>query len=126
MMNDDNFHSPLIAKRKHSPFRIVFSHRTPVPGVPTFCKKSGMVALTFDEGPSDHSMFVQKSLKTAKAQVTYHIITRYLSNVAYATLMQQADEAGHVIGLRFPTNRNALSMNDDQLANTLLSGRIIM
>lgn len=74
--------------------------------------------MTFDEGPSAKTLQVLNSLKQAEAKATFHITTQYLNNVAVLTNAITAKEAGHVIGLRFPTDPSKLS--DEQFQQALI------
>lgn len=78
-----------------------------------------MIALTFDEGPSDYTLNVQKALAAANASVTFHVVTAYLNQVTYSALVKQSYKAGHIIGIRFPTTANLISMSDDVYVKTL-------
>lgn len=62
---------------------------------------AGQVAITFDEGPSEYTVGALNGLSATAAVATFHVITKYLNNVAIVTNLEAAYAAGHVIGLRY-------------------------
>ena len=91
-----------------------------VADVPDACLTKGQVAVTFDEGPASSTLNILNGLQQANIKATFHIVTKYLSNIAVSTNLRTAYERGHLIGLRFPTEKDPKSMTDVDIKQTLL------
>jgi peptidoglycan/xylan/chitin deacetylase (PgdA/CDA1 family) len=85
----------------------------------TFCYNPGQFAMTFDEGPSQYTKEVTAVLAANQVKATFHIVTKYLTNVAVLTNVQEAAKAGHVIGLRWPTDVNPIAISDETFLKVL-------
>ncbi|KAI3631295.1 hypothetical protein MIR68_010785 [Amoeboaphelidium protococcarum] len=88
---------------------------------PNYCTKAGLVSLTFDEGPSPLTPSVLQALAQVNISVTFHVVTKYLDNVASVTNIQTAYRNGHLIGLRFPTTMDPSAMSESAFQATLLT-----
>ena len=88
--------------------------------VPRACVNKGQIALTFDEGPSKVTASVLSALASQKIKATFHVVTKYFNNIVVSTNLKTAKENGHVVGLRFPTERDPNAMSDRELKETLI------
>lgn len=88
--------------------------------MPSSCASQGQVAVCFDEGPSQYTNNVLISLDASQTKATFHVITAYLNNVVYSTLLTQIVQAGHLLGMRYPTTLDPNTQSDDQIVQTLL------
>lgn len=84
------------------------------------CIDKGKIAVTFDEGPSSTTTNVLTGLTNAQIPATFHVVTKYFSNIVVSTNLKTAAENGHVIGLRFPTETDPTKLSDRELKEVLL------
>jgi len=76
---------------------------------------SGVVALSFDDGPSDHTMELLDILKNKGVKVTFHLTTQYLTDPNVQSTIQRIASDGHLVGLRTEPSWDLLSMSDEQI-----------
>ena len=60
-------------------------------------------------------------LNANKVKATFHVVTKYLNNVSVLSNLQEAEKAGHVIGLRFPTEIDPTKASDETIRKVLRS-----
>ena len=87
--------------------------------VNSFCYTPGQFALTFDEGPNPNTKDVLAALEQKKVKATFHIVTKYLNTVSVFTNLQETERAGHIIGLRFPTEVDPSKASDETIRKVL-------
>lgn len=81
----------------------------------TRCKNDGVVALTFDDGPSPITRDVVLSLRPFLdygLRATFHVSTEFLHDIKVNAFLKLAMDDGHLIGLRYTNN---LLMNPSRL-----------
>ena len=64
------------------------------------CQANGMLALTFDEGPSQYMEELLQILAKNKIKASFHIIAKYLTTNSFAKIVKAAYAQGHDVGLR--------------------------
>jgi peptidoglycan/xylan/chitin deacetylase (PgdA/CDA1 family) len=63
------------------------------------CQKEGMIAFTFDQGPSQYTGILLTHLAKAEVKATFHIVPDYLDNPVISANLRRAATEGHLIGL---------------------------
>lgn len=70
-----------------------------VVGLEKECRKEGMIAFTFDQGPSQYTGILLTSLAKAGVKATFHVLPDYLDNPVLSANLRRAATDGHLIGL---------------------------
>lgn len=65
----------------------------------TGCQQEGQFAFTFDQGPSQHTGLLLRTLEKYKVRTTFHVLTEYLSNPVILAYLRKACTEGHLIGM---------------------------
>lgn len=68
-------------------------------GVERECRREGMIAFTFDQGPSQYTGILLTSLAKAGVKATFHVLPDYLDNPVLSANLRRAATDGHLIGL---------------------------
>lgn len=85
------------------------------------CMNAGQAALTFDDGPtSPYTQAILQVLREEQVQATFHISTKWLSNVVSETIANQARVEGHIIGLRLQTEIPLENIKASELETILI------
>lgn len=63
------------------------------------CRKEGMIAYTFDQGPSQYTGILLTALAQAGVRATFHVTPDYLDNPVLSANLRRAALEGHLIGL---------------------------
>lgn len=63
------------------------------------CQKEGMIAFTYDQGPSQYTGILLTALAKAGVKATFHIVPDYLDNPVLSANLRRAATDGHLIGL---------------------------
>lgn len=79
------------------------------------CNASGVVALTFDDGPADYTGQLLNHLRDKNAKVTFHLTTQYLTDPNVQETIQRIAGDGHLVGLRTEPSWDLFQMSDDQI-----------
>lgn len=79
------------------------------------CVTSGVLAMSFDDGPSDNTGQLLQILSQKNAKATFHLTTQYLTDPNVQDMVQRIAAGGHLIGLRTEPSWNLFNMNDDQI-----------
>lgn len=79
------------------------------------CKTAGMIALTFDDGPSENTIELLDLLQSKGVRATFHLTTQHLTDPAVQDSLFEITSAGHLIGLRTETRWDLLKMSDKQI-----------
>ena len=72
------------------------------PRVHSECVAAGMIAFTFDQGPSAHTGVLLSALEAAGAHATFHVVPDYLENPVVSANLRRAAANGHLIGVFVP------------------------
>lgn len=87
----------------------------------TECTQNGLVALTFDEGPSKNIPSLLASLREGKAKATFHFVARYLTDSHMRNLASQVRNEGHEIGLRTDPKWNLSALKPDAIQKLIVN-----
>jgi len=79
------------------------------------CVQRGMLAMTWNDGPSANTRALLNHLNDKKVRVTFHVTTKYLTDPKIQAMIQQIASSGHLIGLRTESDWNLLDMSDEQI-----------
>lgn len=83
------------------------------------CKKTGMFALTFDDGPTEYTNTLLKHLDEKKVLATFHLSTQNLADPQVQSMVKRISGAGHLVGTRTEPNWDLARMSEDQLASAV-------
>jgi len=83
------------------------------------CKKTGLFALCFDDGPADNTNTLLKYLSEKKVMATFHLSTQNLADPGVQTTVKRIHSAGHLIGTRTEANWDLAKMSEDQLTSAV-------
>ncbi|ORD99351.1 YB51 [Hepatospora eriocheir] len=72
---------------------------------PNCCQKTGMMGLTFDDGPSSATPKILTILKEMKVKATFHFNTGFLDSTSRGYI-KKAHADGHDVGLRTNSRRD--------------------
>jgi len=86
----------------------------------TQCVQSNVFAMTWDDGPAQYTKQLLDILSQKDVKVTFHVVTRYLTDPNVQSLIRQIANAGHLIGLRAEASWNLLSMSDEQITSGIV------
>lgn len=86
--------------------------------LPDKCMNNGVIAITFDDGPTAYTAKVLDQLDSLGVKATFHFTVQNVVRGGIADLMRRAVEEGHTVGLRVNPKRNyedmdAETINDD-------------
>ncbi|KAJ3366724.1 Carbohydrate esterase 4 protein [Allomyces javanicus] len=97
----------------------------PLPvSVPTHCTATNLkvLSMTFDDGPGLKLGDYLAAFKTAQAKVAFHFVPSVVTSFNDGPgLAAQAVADGHIVGLRFDPNTNALKLDNATLVQSLVS-----
>lgn len=74
--------------------------------IPDKCMESGVIALTFDDGPTAYTANVLDQLDELGVKATFHFTVQNIVRGGIANLMRRATEEGHTVGLRVNPTRD--------------------
>lgn len=63
------------------------------------CRKEGMIAFTYDQGPSLYTGILLTALSQAGVKASFHVTPDYLDNPVLSANLRRAALEGHLIGL---------------------------
>ncbi|WUR02300.1 peptidoglycan-N-acetlyglucosamine deacetlyase (PgdA) [Vairimorpha necatrix] len=81
--------------------------------LPSTCSNAGLIALTFDEGPTSNTENILDLCQEKDILVTFHFTVHMLSSGKYRNVYKRAIEEGHTVGLRTTPTRNYDEMEPD-------------
>jgi len=91
------------------------------------CTKPGMVAFTFDDGPSlENGYKLLDYLEALNVKVTFHWVTEFLGEFALQQLVERASISGHLIGLRAEVTWDLHGLSASELSSRLQNTRSIL
>jgi peptidoglycan/xylan/chitin deacetylase (PgdA/CDA1 family) len=79
------------------------------------CVRSGMFAMTWDDGPADFSSQLLDILGKKNVKITFHLSTQHLTDPNVQSMVQRISSEGHLIGLRTEPDWNLFQMSDDMI-----------
>lgn len=68
-------------------------------GIHRECRAAGMIAFTYDQGPSIYTGQLLTALSQANAKASFHIVPEYLDNPVISANLRRAASDGHIVGL---------------------------
>lgn len=80
--------------------------------VHTACKQEGNFAFTFDQGPSQYTGLLLRTLEKHRVKATFHVSADYLQNPVIVAYLRRAAIEGHLIGLRV---KESVSEDEEKL-----------
>ncbi|ELA46811.1 hypothetical protein VCUG_01711 [Vavraia culicis subsp. floridensis] len=83
--------------------------------LPDRCAKAGMIALTFDEGPTGYTPAILETLRDEDVKATFHFTIQNVTRGNIAEHMREAVEDGHTVGLRVNPTRNYDEMDAGEI-----------
>ncbi|KAG0441507.1 Polysaccharide deacetylase domain-containing protein [Dictyocoela muelleri] len=84
--------------------------------LPTKCTKAGTIAITFDDGPTEYGTpEIFDICNDLGVLVSFHFVTTSISRDAIASIMRQASDNGHQVGLRVNPQRDYDTMSSDEI-----------
>lgn len=81
--------------------------------LPSTCTNAGLIALTFDEGPTENTDDILDLVQDNNILVTFHFTVHMLSSGKHRSVYKRAVEEGHTVGLRTTPSRNYDDMEPD-------------
>jgi peptidoglycan-N-acetylglucosamine deacetylase len=81
--------------------------------LPSTCTNAGLIALTFDDGPTEHTKKILDLAKKKKVVLSFHFTVHMLSSGEHRGIYKRAVKEGHTVGLRTTPNRNYGKLNSD-------------
>ncbi|EJW01818.1 hypothetical protein EDEG_03695 [Edhazardia aedis USNM 41457] len=87
--------------------------------LPDKCVDNGVIAITFDDGPTGHTEYVLDQLDELGVKATFHFTTQNIVRGNIASLMRRAVEDGHTVGLRVNPKRDYTEMDEDAIKEDL-------
>ena len=81
----------------------------------TKCQRSGMFAMTWDDGPADFTSQLLDILSKKQVKTTFHLSTQHLTDPNVQSMVQRIAGEGHLIGLRTEPDWNMFQMSDDMI-----------
>lgn len=89
--------------------------------LPDKCMESGVIALTFDDGPTAYTANVLDELEELDVKATFHFTVQNVARGGIADLMRRAAEEGHTVGLRVNPKRDYDTMDGNDISNDIKS-----
>ncbi len=86
----------------------------------TWLKEKKLVALTFDDGPSQHTARLLDALKKHNAKATFFIVGSRV-NSSSASLLKRMEDEGHVVGNHSQNHKNLRSLSVGGVASEMYS-----
>ncbi|KXN67764.1 carbohydrate esterase family 4 protein [Conidiobolus coronatus NRRL 28638] len=83
------------------------------------CKRPGLFAMTFDDGPYDYSPQVLSSLKRYNVKATFFLVGELVTNPSYIRFVKQMIMEGHQVASHTFTHPHLNSLSDEQLAEEI-------
>lgn len=87
--------------------------------LPNTCTSNGVIALTFDDGPTGHTSEVLDQLDELNVKATFHFTVQNIIRGNIADMMRRAVEEGHTVGLRVNPKRDYESMDKADIKNDI-------
>lgn len=87
--------------------------------LPDKCMQNGVIALTFDDGPTAYTAKVLDQLDDLGVKATFHFTVQNVVRGGIADLMRRAVEEGHTVGLRINPKRDYESMESDAVEDDI-------
>lgn len=91
--------------------------------LPNECQQPGVVALTFEDGPSDYTEEILAILKKNSIKASFNFSTASLNSES-SKAIKQASEEGHVVGLRTNPQRNYFDVKDQAVVDEDLQRQV--
>ena len=85
------------------------------PGFVTNCKTPGLVALTFDDGPSPFTPDLLKTLDQAKIKATFFVLGKSINEENGKGTLKATFDAGHQIALHSNTHADMNTLTAKQI-----------
>lgn len=83
--------------------------------LPDKCVTNGVMAITFDDGPTGHTDVVLDQLDSLGVPATFHFTVQNIIRGNISDMMRRAVEEGHTVGLRVNPKRDYDSMDADSI-----------
>jgi peptidoglycan/xylan/chitin deacetylase (PgdA/CDA1 family) len=84
------------------------------------CVNKGMFAMTWSDGPTLNIPALLTTLQAKNVKVSFHFVTKYLTDPNVQSIVQQTAAAGHLIGLRSETDWNLLTMSSADITSNIV------
>lgn len=79
------------------------------------CISPGLIAITFDDGPTGYTPMIMDELEELDCPVTFHFTVQNRARGNIKSLYKRALEQNHSVGLRVNPGRNYNSMSQDEI-----------
>lgn len=79
------------------------------------CMSPGVIAITFDEGPTGHTADILEELDDLDCPATFHFTVQNRSRGNIRSLYKRAVDENHTVGLRVNPGRDYNSMSADEI-----------
>lgn len=83
------------------------------------CMNPGLIALTFDDGPTEHTSHILDMLDDQNCKASFHFNTNVRAKGNIKGLYRRAAEENHCVGLRIKPDRNYDTMEPEDIEDDI-------
>merc|ERR1711973_228186 len=92
--------------------------------LPSECQRAGVVALTFEDGPSSYTATILDILKKNGVLASFHFSTAALNDPKSKEVIARAAKENHTVGLRTNPKRNYFEIDDQDVIDQDLEKQV--